>query len=88
VAWYRDSDDGESTDAVIDAWLLRQFPGRTLDELDSMDYARYLRALEAKQISDVEQMRRLYLSKDAPKEQDADIWKAIQAHDRLLDDDK
>jgi hypothetical protein len=53
-----------------------------------MDYARYLRALEAKQISDVEQMRRLYLSKDAPKEQDADIWKAIQAHDRLLDDDK
>ena len=49
-----------------------------------MDYARYLRALEARSISDVEQMRKLYLSKDAPKEQDADIWKAIREHDGLL----
>ena len=49
-----------------------------------MDYARYLRALEAQSISDIEQMRKVYLSKNAPKEQDADIWAAIRNHDRLL----
>ena len=49
-----------------------------------MDYARYLRALEARGISDVEQMRKLYLSKNAPEEQDADIWKSIREHDRLI----
>ena len=85
MEWYRDSEGGgQPTDAVIDAWLLRKFPGRTLDELDQMDYARYLRALEAPEIRDIEQMRKVYLSKNAPKEQDADIWAAIRNHDRLL----
>lgn len=88
MEWYRDSEGGgQPTAAVIDAWLLRKFPGRTLNELDQMDYARYLRALEAQEISDIEQMRKVYLSKSAPKEQDADIWTAIRSHDRLLAQD-
>jgi hypothetical protein len=29
---------------LIDAWLLRQFPGRTLEELDAIDFARLWRA--------------------------------------------
>jgi hypothetical protein len=87
VEYYRNSSEGgrRPTDAVVDAWLLKQFPGRTLDELDGMDYARYLRALEAQDVAETEQLRRLYLKGeiDADK-QSGDVWESIKAHDELL----
>jgi len=44
---------------LLDEYLLRQFPGRTLDELDEMDLGRHLRAFRARSIrTDVEIMER------------------------------
>ena len=46
----RDGDDRSlaAPEVLVDAWLLGMFPGRTLEELDTMDYGRLLRALEAR----------------------------------------
>lgn len=68
---------------LVDSWLLANFPGRTLDELDGMDWGRYTRALEAREIQRVEAKRTRYLSKEV-KELEADEWMAIQEHDRLV----
>lgn len=59
------------------------FPGRTLEELDGIDFPRLLRALEAKRIIRVESVRALQLAgkaKPSPAE-----WRAILLHDRLLE---
>lgn len=69
----------------MDAWLLSLFPGRTLEELDDIDYPRLLRALEADQIQHVERERRRYLAdKVSPKNQDARVQEAIKEHELLL----
>lgn len=47
----------------MDAWLLQLFPGRTLEELDQMDYARLQRAVEARNIEHAEELRRLTLAR-------------------------
>ena len=41
-------------DALIDAWLLKHFPGKTLEELDKMDWPRFMRAMEASGMCDLE----------------------------------
>ena len=40
----------------FDSYLLTQFPGRTLDELDDMDLLRFLRAM-ARNVSSLEESR-------------------------------
>jgi len=37
--------------------MLKRFPGRTLEEIDEMDWARYTRAMEAAQILDLEEKK-------------------------------
>ena len=65
-------------DALIDAWLLQRFPGRTLDELDTMDWGRYSRALEAAQLERV--LAREALWKAGKLEQlDADDWALLKS---------
>jgi hypothetical protein len=72
----------------VDAWLLRRFPGRTLDEIDGMNWPRYLRALEAERIEQVEDRRALYLAKKLKSEDlTPDDWTAIQQHDSWMADD-
>jgi len=86
VAYYRGDGGGQRNDAIVDAWLLKQFPGRTLEELDGMNYARYLRAMDARYIEQIEQMRASYLKGEVPsRKQDSDVWAAIRDHDALLD---
>jgi hypothetical protein len=86
VAYYRGEGGGERNDVIVDAWLLKQFPGRTLEELDGMNYVRYLRAMEVRHIEQVEQMRTSYLKGEVPNDkQDSDVWSAIREHDDLLD---
>lgn len=41
-------------DALVDAWLLERFPGKTLEELDNMNWTRFMRAMEAQEICDIE----------------------------------
>ncbi len=68
--------------AVLDAWLLAQFPGKTLEELDGIDLPRWLRALQAKEVQRIEELRRLYLQdKYKPTVEE---WRLIRRHDRLV----
>jgi hypothetical protein len=70
----------------LDWWLLQRFPGRTLEELDNVDWLRLQRALEVGRIVDVEAKNALYLEgklkADAFKPRE---WQAIQEHDRLYE---
>lgn len=41
-------------DSLVDAWLLERFPGKTLEELDNMNWVRFMRAMEAQELCDIE----------------------------------
>ena len=70
---------------MIDAWLLKRFPGRTLEELDSIDWFRFMRALEAEKIERVEEKLELMTSKKLKaKDVSAADHKALIRHDELL----
>jgi len=63
------------------------FPGRTLEELDTMDLGRVERAIQAKRVLAVEEKLRLFhehrLGRDAIT---ADEWRMIAEHDGLVSD--
>ena len=76
---------GAVTDALLDAYLLRMFPGRTLEELDHMDWPRYLRAIEVNRVTAIEDRRRQFLAGDLdPTSLTAEDWAAIAEHDALM----
>jgi hypothetical protein len=65
-----------------DAYLLQRFPGKTLEELDGMDWARLMRAQQVRYIDQVEDVRDSYLKgkyKPTPDE-----WDAVLRHDRIV----
>jgi hypothetical protein len=67
--------------ALLDAWLLREFPGRTLEELEEMDFGRLWRAIVARSVLRVEDAGEAQLQgrhKPTPEE-----WRLIRRHDRL-----
>jgi hypothetical protein len=77
-------------EAYIDWWLLEKFPGRTLEELDGVDWLRLQRAMEVDRIVEAEQRRLAYIESGGEGEPDADDWRMWEHHDRLLgvkDDD-
>lgn len=76
--------DGTPPEHLVDAWLLGMFPGRTLEELDTMDYGRLLQALEARRYERTEQRRRLFLA-GTVKELDGDEWRTVQRMDGLME---
>ena len=65
--------------------LLRKFPGRTLDELDRMDWMRYQRAMEAQRILDIEGKRAAFTSGDR-ESLSTDEWAVVLENDRLLEE--
>lgn len=48
--------DPDVDNSLFDSFLLQQFPGRTLEELDGMDVLRYFRAIDARRIDTLEEM--------------------------------
>jgi hypothetical protein len=62
----------------MDAWLLKRFPGRLLEEIDEMDWLRYSRALEAQYIDDIEDLR-ISGGNDLSTEQ----WQEIKNNDAI-----
>ena len=52
---------------LADAYLLEQFPGATLTEIDGMDFHRLARALETQRMRDVEAKRKLAAEGKAPE---------------------
>lgn len=70
--------------ALVDAWLLKRFPGRTLEDLDSMDWGRLSRALMAAEVDRIEEMLPLvHAGKWKPT---ADEWRMIRKNDALAGD--
>jgi len=72
------------SDALFDSYMLNNFPGRTLDELDEMDALRFFRAMAARSIQTVEDLRvdqqsGIKKGKDIPKH----IYKRFLEHDRI-----
>ena len=70
--------------AVLDAWLLERFPGKTLDELDGMDFARYWRAVTVQRIQGIERLRELQ-QQDKYQPTPAE-WRQILRHDKLMEE--
>jgi hypothetical protein len=68
--------------ALFDARLMARFPGRTLEELDGMDYGRVLKAFQAGHIEGVETRRALWVQQKAQLTDDD--WAAIREHDDWL----
>ena len=72
--------------AVLDAWLLEKFPGKTLEELDSIDFARYWRAMAVQRVQMIERLRDLQQQdKYTPT---ASEWTQILRHDRCMDENE
>ena len=70
--------------AYWDAYLLQRFPGKTLEELDGIDWGRLMRANQVRHIDQVEEVREMYLKgKYKPKPEE---WVAVLRHDRLIQD--
>ena len=69
---------------LADAYLLEQFSGATLQEIDAMDFHRLARALETQRMRDVEGKRKLFLAGKAPDGLlTADDWRMVAEMDRL-----
>lgn len=68
--------------------LLKAFPGKTLEELDGMDWGRWQRAREAQWRLDIEGLRAKGRAGDADlKSLPAEVWDVIREHDALVGDE-
>lgn len=73
--------------ALVDGWLMDLFPGRTLEELDGVDYLRLQRALDAKRIAAAEDKRKLYLDGTLKGDQmSPSEWVILRDNDRMIAD--
>lgn len=73
--------------SLIDHWLLERFPGRTLEELDGVDWLRLQRALEVGTTLNAERKRQQWLDQKITAESiTPDEWREITHNDRLVGD--
>ena len=74
-------------DSLIDAFLLKRFPGRTLEEIDLINWARYTKAVEAMNIVELEEkqisLRKGLIKSNAISQRE---WAKIEEHEALLKD--
>ena len=70
----------------LDYWLMQRFPGKTLEELDAIDWPRLMRAIEVEQIVGIESKRKQFLDGDL-KRKYLKAWELqrFEQHDDLLD---
>lgn len=68
-------------DAYWDAWLLRAFPGRTLEELAGVAWPRLMRAQQVKEIERIEDSFPLFFK--GKYEPTPNEWRLILRHNRL-----
>lgn len=62
---------------------MKKFPGKTLEELDRIDYGRLMQAVEAEWIDNVEDKRLLQMAGKAEFTENEAI--AIEEHERLIE---
>ncbi len=71
----------------LDWWLMQTFPGRTLEELDRIDWLRLQRALEVGRIVDLEAKNTLITEGKIPAESlTAREWSQIRRHNAIFDE--
>ena len=79
----------ELNGSLFDSWMLSNFPGRTLEELDGMDILRFMRAIEARSIESTERLNTDILSKKIkPTEVEDSVWKRILENNEMWEDYK
>lgn len=65
--------------------MLSLFPGRTLEELDNMDWFRLLRALEVKSIGEIEKINLSYIQGITKFSSiTGEQWKRILEHNEIV----
>lgn len=68
--------------------MLKRFPGRTLEEIDRIDWGRHQRAFEAQFRLDIEELREKTLTgKASAKDLPESVWDVIREHDALVGDE-
>lgn len=82
LAEARDAGDDPMA-ALEDAWLMRVFPGRTLEELDGVDVRRLRAAQDARRVVDVELRRQAFLRGDID-DLAVDEWEMVRDVDLAL----
>jgi hypothetical protein len=76
-------------DSLFDSWMLSNFPGRMLEELDGMDILRYLRAMDARAIETTERVNgEIGTGKMAAVDVPADRYKKILEHNEMFEEYK
>ena len=75
--------------SLFDSWMLSNFPGRTLEELDGMDVLRFMRAMEARAIESTERLNADILKqKIKPTDVQKENWDRILENNKVWDDYK
>jgi hypothetical protein len=70
----------------LDWWLMQKFPGRTLEELDDVDWLRLQRAMEVGRLVDIEQRHGLIAEgKLKPEAFNAREWAQVRRNTALYD---
>lgn len=67
----------------VDWWLLQKFPGRTLEELDGIDWLRLQRAMEVEEVVRIEERNRQYHAKEI-KRMSSREYERVRWHDELV----
>ena len=86
MAEARDAGDDPMA-ALEDAWLMRVFPGRTLEELDGVDVRRLRAAQDARRVVDVELRRQAFLRGDID-DLAVDEWEMVRDVDLALSSER
>lgn len=75
--------------SIFDSWMLTNFPGRTLEELDGMDILRFMRAMEARSLESTERLNTKILKKEIkPSEVSKENWDRILENNQMWEDFK
>ena len=72
----------------LDWWLMQCFPGRTLEELDNIDWLRFMRAQDVGRLVTYEQQRKRYMDGVLKQEQlTAAEWAHVEKYAYLDGED-
>ena len=75
-----------SNRAWVDYWLMQRFPGRTLEELDGVDWPRLMQAVDVEHIVAIETRRKQFIDGDIKRKHLSDReLTEFDRHDRLLE---
>ena len=77
----------ELHDSLFDSWMLSNFPGRTLEELDSINILRYLRAMDARAIETTERVNgEITTGKMKAVDVPAERYKKVLEHNKMFEE--